>query len=80
MQQLIEQNTEADECFSVAKCSDGEYGIDENLIFSYPSRMVNGQLQVIEGMEHSAFAQEKIQATKDELLSEHDAVKKLGLI
>lgn len=80
VQHLIAENTEPGECFSVAKCSHGEYGIDENLIFSYPCHMVNGQLQVIEGLEHNAFGEEKIRATQDELLSERDAVKELGLI
>jgi malate dehydrogenase len=80
VRRLTEYNTAADECFSVAQCSHGAYGIDEGLIFSYPSRMVNGQLQVIEGITHNAFAHQKIQATKEELLSERDAVRQLSLV
>lgn len=68
------------ETFSVARCSQGEYGIDEGLIFSFPCRTEGGQLKVITGIEHNAFAQEKMQATLDELRAERDAVKELGLI
>lgn len=73
-------DTPANECFSVAKCSTGEYGVDEGLIFSYPSRTENGELKVIEGIKHEAFGEEKFQATLNELREERDAVKELGLI
>jgi malate dehydrogenase len=66
--------------FSVCKCSTGEYGVDEGLIFSYPCQVKNGKLQVVEGIEHNAFGQEKIAATLDELRHERDAVKGMGLI
>lgn len=73
-------NTAADERFSVAKCAIGEYGIDEGLIFSFPSRTEAGNLKVVTGLELNAFSKEKIQVTLDELRSERDAVKELGLI
>jgi malate dehydrogenase len=73
-------DTPADEWFSVAKASQGEYNVDPGLIFSFPCRTENGQLRVIEQLSHQEFAQQKIQVTLDELRAERDAVKELGLI
>lgn len=66
--------------FSVARASEGEYGIDEGLIFSFPCRTEGGQLKVITGLTHNEFAQAKIALTLDELRQEKEAVKALGLI
>lgn len=68
------------ESFSVAKCSTGEYGVDKGLIFSYPCRVENGQLKVVEGIGFNKFSQEKFDITLNELRGERDAVKELGLI
>jgi len=68
------------EMFSVARCSQGEYGIDEGLIFSFPCRTEGGNLKIISGLPQNEFAQQKIQLTLDELRKERDAVKSLGLI
>lgn len=76
----IVHDTPKGESFSVAKCSTGEYGIDKGLIFSYPCRVENGQLKVVEGISFNQFSQEKIDVTLNELRSERDAVKELGLI
>lgn len=76
----LTHDTRPDECFSVCLASSGQYGIDKDLIFSFPCRTVNGKLQVIEGLKHNAFGEEKIALTLDELRQERDAVKGLGLI
>lgn len=68
------------ETFSVAKASEGEYGVDEGLIFSFPCRTENGKLNVVKGLKHEAFGDEKIRLTLDELRHERDAVQALGLI
>lgn len=73
-------DTAADETFSVARCSQGEYGVDEGLIFSVPCRTENGALKVVTGIEQNDFGKQKIQITLDELRKERDAVKELGLI
>lgn len=73
-------DTSENETFSVARCSQGEYGIDEGLIFSVPCRTENGTLKVITDISQNDFGQEKIQITLDELRKERDAVKELGLI
>ncbi|MCD6038965.1 MAG: mdh [Gammaproteobacteria bacterium] len=68
------------ESYSVARCSQGEYSIDEGLIFSVPCRTENGKLKVIPGFTQNAFGQEKMALTLDELRKERDAVRELGLI
>lgn len=73
-------DTVSGESFSVARCSEGEYGIDEGLIFSFPCRTEGGKLKVITGLEQNAFGEEKIKLTLNELRGERDAVKELGLI
>jgi malate dehydrogenase len=76
---LCHDTTEG-EVFSVARCSQGEYGIDEGLIFSVPCRIEGGKLIVVDGLTHNEFAQQKIAITLDELRKEREAVKELGLI
>lgn len=72
--------TPADDNYSVCRCSQGEYDVDEGLIFSFPCQTKNGKSEVVMGIEHNEFGQAKMQATLDELRSERDAVKDMGLI
>lgn len=62
---------------SMAIPSQGEYGVPEGLIFSFPVTVQDGVYEVVEGIEHSDFAQQKLQATIDELVGEREAVKDL---
>lgn len=67
--------------FSVALASQGQYGAEPGLIVSYPCQLnASGELVVLEGWDHNEFGQAKWQATLDELASERDAVRELGLI
>jgi malate dehydrogenase len=76
----LAHDTVQGETFSVARCSQGEYGVDEGLIFSFPCRTEGGKLKVITGLTQNEFGQEKFNLTLDELRKERDAVKELGLI
>lgn len=76
----LHHETPKNKVFSMCKASVGEYGVDEGLIFSFPSRTENGKLVVEKNWQHNAFGQEKMKATLDELRQERDAVKALGLI
>ena len=73
-------DTSAEESYSMCLKSEGQYGVDDDLIFSFPCRTVNGKRQVVEGISLSAFAQAKFDATLNELRQERDAVRALGLI
>ncbi|MDD0853165.1 malate dehydrogenase [Halobacteriovorax sp. GB3] len=76
----LTHDTPAGETFSMCLSSKGEYGVDAGLIFSFPCRVENGQLKVVEGVEHNEFGKQKFEATLDELRTERDTVKELGLI
>ena len=69
--------TAAGDCTSMAIASNGQYNIPEGLIFSYPVKVADGRWEVVEGIEHSAFAQSRLQTTIDELLGEREAVREL---
>lgn len=69
--------TPKDEFFSVAVSSDGSYGVPEGLMFSFPVRTDGKEWQIVQGVEHGEFAQEKINVTWDELLAERDEVQQL---
>ena len=72
--------TSQDKIFSMVVCSSGQYGVDEGLMCSFPCRMQDGQWQVVDGVTHEAFAQEKIYASVNELRHERDTVRELGLL
>jgi malate dehydrogenase len=73
-------DTPAGDTFSMCLSSNGEYGVDKGLIFSFPCVTLGGKLKVIEGVKHNDFGQEKFKLTLEELRGERDAVKSLNLI
>jgi malate dehydrogenase len=62
---------------SMAVCSQGQYGIPEGLIFSYPVVTSDGSWKVVEGLEHGEYARQKLSVTIKELETERDTVKHL---
>jgi len=57
--------------------SDGSYGIQEGLIYSFPVTCNNGQYSIVQGLEIDEFSREKMTATETELAEERDAVQHL---
>ena len=76
----LTHDTKAGDSISMCVASNGEYGVDKGLIFSFPCFVKNGKLSIIEGIKHNEFGMEKFNLTLNELRSERDAVKELGLI
>jgi malate dehydrogenase len=73
--------TPSDDCASVAVTSHGEYGVPEGLTFGFPITADGaGSWNVKEGFELDGFAKERIQITTDELVTERDEVRALGLV
>jgi malate dehydrogenase len=62
---------------SMGVYSDGSYGIDQGLIYSFPCTCKDGDWQVVQGLDISDFSREKMRATEKELQEERDAVKHL---
>lgn len=73
-------DTPDNESFSVCRSSEGEYGVDEGLIFSFPCRRRHGEIQVVEGLQFNDYSQAKFNETLAELRQERDTVKSLGLL
>ncbi len=65
---------------SSSVASDGSYGVPEGLISSFPCRAVNGEWEIIQGVEINDFSRSKIDASVAELSEERDAVRELGLL
>jgi malate dehydrogenase len=63
--------------FSVAVCSDGSYGIERGLIYSYPVRSDGSSWQVVQGLHLTDFSKSRITATEDELKEERSLVSEL---
>ena len=57
--------------------SDGSYGIPAGVIYGYPVTCKNGSYEIVQGLEVSDFSRQKMDATYQELLEEHDGVKHL---
>lgn len=53
------------------------YGIDEDIIYSFPIVCENGEWKEISGLEVTDFSKERMQATEQELIGERDAIADL---
>jgi malate dehydrogenase len=63
---------------AVAAPASGGYDVPDGLIFGFPLRATApGSVEIVQGIEHGAWAQSKIQATLAELVDERDAVRAL---
>jgi malate dehydrogenase len=63
--------------FSVAVTSDGSYGIEKDLMFSYPIRSNGSSWEIVQGVQLSEYARQKITATENELKEEKALVAEL---
>lgn len=57
--------------------SDGSYGIEQGLVYSFPVLVKNGEVSVIKGLDINEFSLQKMQATEAELKEERDIVRHL---
>ncbi len=74
----MEGATAAGDFFSAGVVSDGSYGVEEGLIFSFPVRSDGkGNWQIVQGLELSDFARQKIAATEAELKEERAVIADL---
>jgi malate dehydrogenase len=62
---------------SMGVYSDGSYGIEEGLIYSFPVTCKDGDWSIVQGLDINDFSQEKMTATETELKEERDAVAHL---
>ena len=66
--------TTGDDWVSMGVYSDGSYGIQEGLIYSFPCRCKDGEWEIVQGLEINDFSRGKMQATEQELAEERDEI------
>ena len=76
----LTHDTPRGQSFSICRPSQGEYGVREGLIFSFPCRTENGELKVVENIEQTPYGREKFDTTYKELIGEFEAVREMKLI
>lgn len=57
--------------------SDGSYGIEDGLMYSFPVTTRDGEYQIVQGLELDSFSRERMRLTANELLEEQAAVQRL---
>lgn len=62
---------------SMGILSDGSYGVEEGLIYSYPVVCQGGNYEIVQGLEINEFSQDLMDKTEQELKEERDAVADL---
>ena len=66
--------TPKDDWVSMAIPSDGSYGIEPGIIFSFPVKCENGKYEIVQGLDIEAFSRERINITEVELREERTAI------
>lgn len=67
----------SDGVVSMGVYSDGSYGIEPGLIYSFPVTCSGGDWKIVQGLEVNDFSRGKMDATAAELIEERDAVAHL---
>ena len=62
---------------SMAIPSDGSYGINDELIYSYPVTCSDGHYEIVQALKIDEFSQARMSETEQELLEERDGVRDL---
>jgi malate dehydrogenase len=62
---------------SMAVPSDGSYGIEEGVMYSYPVTISNGAYNIVQGLEINDFSRERMDLSDQELRQEKSAVSHL---
>jgi len=69
--------TPAGDWTSMGIPSDGSYGIEEGLIYSFPVTTKNGTYEIVQNLEIDDFSRARMKATEDELREEAAAIQKV---
>ena len=62
---------------SMSVPSDGSYGIEPGVIYSYPCTCSGGRYEIVQGLDIDAFSRERVDASDQELREERAAVSDL---
>lgn len=70
--------TPGDDWTSMGIPSDGSYGIEKGLIYSFPVRCKGGDYEIVQGLAVDEFSRKRMQATENELKEERAAIQQLA--
>jgi malate dehydrogenase len=71
------QGTDESDWVSMGVYSDGSYGIEEGLVYSFPCTCADGDWKIVQGLEINDFSRAKMEATERELTEEKAGVAHL---
>jgi len=74
---FLTNDTLKDDWHSVAICSDGSYGVEKDLISSFPMRVRSGKLEIVQKLPINNFSRAKIDRSVAELKEEKAEVSEL---
>ncbi len=69
--------TPAGDWTSMGIPSDGSYGIEEGLVYSFPVTTKNGEYEIVQNLDVNDFSRARMKATEDELREEAAAIQKV---
>jgi malate dehydrogenase len=75
--QSLTNDTPDNDWNSVALCSDGSYGVEKDLISSFPTRVRGGKLEIVQKLPINEFSRSKIDKSIAELKEEKSLVSEL---
>lgn len=62
---------------SMGVLTEGEYGIEKDIVFSFPTICKNGERKIVEGLKFDCFGKKKINVTMKELIKERNTIENL---
>ncbi|MDO8844678.1 MAG: malate dehydrogenase [Methylicorpusculum sp.] len=69
--------TDENDWISMAIASDGSYGIEEGLVFSFPVTIEDGKATIVKGLPINDFSLQRLRSNEAELREERNAVRHL---
>jgi malate dehydrogenase len=74
---FLTNDTAANDWHSVALCSNGSYGMEKDLISSFPTRVRGGRIEIVQKLPINDFSRDKIDKSIAELKEEKSLVSEL---
>ncbi len=62
---------------SMSVCSDGSYGIEPGLMYSFPVEIRDGHWRIVQGLQLDDFCQARLKANAAEIVAERDMIRHL---
>ena len=71
------EGTKLNDWTSMAVYSDGSYGVESEIMYSFPVNCRRGKYKIVQGLNINEFSRERMTVTENELIEERDAIRDL---